>query len=112
MKVSIEKTGPVTRVRLQGRLDSKGMGSVYDSIVNLGSIEPGKVMVYLSEVEQATRAGTKALIVAAKLLHTRTGEKLLVHDASRDIAAILEGSGYDHLFDVKLRCEAQSDVAA
>lgn len=112
MKISIENVGPVTRVRLCGRLDSKGMAAIYESIVDLGSSEPRKVIVDLSEVAQATRAETRALIVAAKMLHTRIGEKLQFHDASPDIAAILKGCGYNHLIDVKLRCEVQSDVAA
>jgi len=112
VKISIENAGPITRARLYGRLDSKGMGSIYDAIVHLGSLGPGKIIVDLSEADQATRAGTRAFIVAAKMLHTRVGEKLLVHDASPEVAAILESSGYDHLIDVKLRSEVKSDVAA
>ncbi|MEM1274061.1 MAG: STAS domain-containing protein [Pseudomonadota bacterium] len=112
MEISIENAGPFTRVRLYGRLDGKGMGSIYDTIVGLGSLGPGKLIVNLSDVDQATRAGTRALIIAAKMRHTRIGEKLVIEDASPEIAAVLKGSGVDHFIEVTIRSELQSHVAA
>ncbi|MEM1362076.1 MAG: STAS domain-containing protein [Pseudomonadota bacterium] len=112
MNISIENVGPYNSVRLYGRLDSVGAGSIYDAIVGLGSLGPGKVIVNMEAVTQATRAGCRALIVSAKMLHAKTGEKLLIYDASHEFAAILEGAGYDHLIEVQQRSEAQSDIAA
>ncbi|MDP5220806.1 STAS domain-containing protein [Ruegeria sp. 2205SS24-7] len=97
MEISIENAGPYNSVRLYGQLDSKGAGSIYDTIVELGSLGPGKVIISVAGVTHATRAGCRALIVAAKMLHARTGEKLLVYDASPELVTILRGAGFDHL---------------
>ncbi|MEO0697828.1 MAG: hypothetical protein AAFY84_17225 [Pseudomonadota bacterium] len=97
MEVSIENAGPYNSVRLYGQLDSKGAGSIYDTIVGLGALGPGKVVVNVAAVTHATRAGCRALIVAAKMLHTRTGEKLLIDGASAEMVSILGGAGFDHL---------------
>lgn len=100
MEISIENAGPFTSVRLYGSLDSRGAGSIYDAIIGLGSSGPGKVIVNMAAVTQATRAGSSALIVAAKMLRAKTGEKLLIYDASPEVAALVEGSGHDHLIEV------------
>lgn len=97
MEISIEYAGPYNSVRLYGQLDSKGAGSIYDMIVELGVLGPGKVVVNAAAVTHATRAGCRALIVAAKLHHARTGEKLLIHGATGEMASILGGAGFDHL---------------
>ncbi|MEM9573589.1 MAG: STAS domain-containing protein [Pseudomonadota bacterium] len=97
MEISIENAGPYHSVRLCGRLDSKGAGSIYDTIVELGALGPGKVVVNTADVTHATRAGCRALIVAAKLHHARTGEKLLIYGASGEMSSILGGAGFDHL---------------
>ena len=112
MEISIEDVGPYSSVKLYGRLDSKGAGEIYDTIVELGSLGPGKVVVSVGSVTHATRAGCKALIVAAKLLHTRTGEKLLINDAAPEIASILKGAGFDHLIDVDQGSESGVGFAA
>lgn len=100
MEISIENAGPYNRVRLYGQLDSKGAGSVYDTIVELGSLGPSKVVVDAAAVTHATRAGCRALIVAAKMHHARTGEKLLIYGASGEMASILGGAGFDHLIEI------------
>lgn len=100
MEINIEHAGPYTSVRLSGRLDSKGAGSIYDAIIGLGSLGPGKVVVNMAAVTQATRAGSSALIVAAKMLRANTGEKLLIHDASPQVAALVASSGHNHLIEV------------
>ncbi|MEM9229385.1 MAG: hypothetical protein AAGB10_07230 [Pseudomonadota bacterium] len=97
VEISIENAGPYNSVRLYGQLDSKGAGSIYDSIVELGSLGPGKVVVGVAGVTHATRAGCRALIVAAKMLQARTGQKLLIHGASAEMVSILSGAGFDHL---------------
>lgn len=101
MEISIENAGPYNSVRLYGQLDSKGAGSIYDTIVELGCLGPGKVVVSVAAVTHVTRAGCRALIVAAKMLHARTGEKLLINDASPEMLSILSGAGFDHLILVR-----------
>ena len=112
MEISIENAGPHNSVRLYGKLDSRGAGAIYDTIVELGSLGPGKVVVNVGSVTHATRAGCRALIVAAKMLHTRTGEKLLIDDATPEIASILNGAGFSHLMQVHLRPEGRVNFAA
>lgn len=111
MEISIENAGPYTSVRLYGCLDSKGAGSIYDAIVGLGSSGPGKVIVDMAAVTHATRAGSSALLVAAKMLRARTGEKLMIYDASREVAALIEGSGHDHLIEVHSSPKVRSQFA-
>ncbi|MEM0946431.1 MAG: STAS domain-containing protein [Pseudomonadota bacterium] len=106
MEISVENAGPYNSVRLYGQLDSCGAGAIYEAIVELGSKGPGRVVVSVAEVTFATRAGCGALFVAAKLLHTRTGERMQITDASPEIASILNGAGFDHLVEVQLRPEA------
>lgn len=100
MEISIENAGPFNSVRLYGQLDSKGAGSIYDTIVGLGSLGPGKVIVNVGSVTRVTRAGCSALIVAAKLFHTRTGERLHIYEASPAFISVLEGSGCDHFVQI------------
>ncbi len=100
MEISIENAGPYNSVRLHGQLDSKGAVSIYDTIVELGALGPGKVVVNATTVTHATRAGCRALIVAAKMHHARTGEKLLICGASGEMASILGGAGFDHSIEV------------
>lgn len=101
MEISIENAGPYNSVRLYGQLDSKGAGSIYDTIVRLGALGPGKVVVNAAAVTHATRAGCRALVVAAKMLHTRTGEKLQIDGASAEMVTIIEGAGFDHLITIQ-----------
>lgn len=100
MEINIENAGPYTSVKLKGRLNSVGVGSIYDALIGLGSLGPGKVIVNMAAVTHATRAGSSALIVAAKMLRARTGEKLLICNASHQVASLIEGSGHNHLIEV------------
>ncbi|WP_305985162.1 STAS domain-containing protein [Roseibium sp. MMSF_3544] len=108
MEINTENAGPYTSVRLDGRLDSKGAGSIYDAIIGLGSLGPGKVIVNMAAVTHATRAGSGALIVAAKMLRVRTGEKLLIYNASPQVAALIDGSGHNHLIEVHSSSNVQT----
>lgn len=101
MEISIENAGPYNCVRLYGRLDSRGAASIYDAVVGLGALEPGRVVLNLGAVTHATRAGCSAIFVAAKMLHTRTGAKLCVVDAAPDMERLLERAGFDHLITVQ-----------
>ena len=112
MQINIENAGPYISVKLDGRLDSKGAGSIYDAIIGLGSLGPGRVIVNMAAVTHATRAGSSALIVAAKILRAKTGEKLLIYDASPQVAALLEGSVHNHLIDVHSRSKMQTHGVA
>lgn len=112
MEISIENAGPFNSVRLYGQLDSRGAGSIYDTIVGLGSLGPGKVVVNVGSVTLVTRAGCRALIVAAKMLHSKTGEKLVINDASPEFASVFAGSGFDHLIKVEPSSEWQFNSAA
>ncbi|MEM1129943.1 MAG: STAS domain-containing protein [Pseudomonadota bacterium] len=112
MEISIENAGPYNSVRLYGQLDSQGAGSIYDAIVGLGSLGPGKVVVDMGSVTHATRAGCGALFVAAKLLHVRTGHKLFIYNTTCEIARLFESSGYNHMIQVHRRSRIQSAFAA
>lgn len=96
MEISIENAGPYN----SGRLDSRRAASIYDAVVGLGSLRPGRVVLNLGSVTHATRAGCRAIFVAAKMLHTRTGVKLCIEDASPDMEELLEQAGFDHLITV------------
>jgi len=112
MEISVENAGPYNSVRLYGRLDSKGAGSIYDAIVELGSLGAGKVVVSVAAVTHVTRAGCSALIVAAKMLHARTGERLLINDASPEFVSILSGAGFDHLILIQPASDPLAAFAA
>lgn len=100
MKIKIEKVGQNKCVRLCGRLDSQGAGSVYDAVVDLGAMSSGRVVLDLGSVTSATRAGCSAIFVAAKLLHFRTGSNLQVCEASPEVGSVLLNAGYAHLIQV------------
>lgn len=112
MEIKIASAGPYTSVKLNGRLDGVGVGSIYDAIIGLGSLGPGKVIVNMAAVTHATRAGSSALIVAAKMLRARTGEKLLIYDASPEVASLFKGSGHNHLIEVHSSSKIQTHGVA
>ncbi|MEM6467622.1 MAG: STAS domain-containing protein [Pseudomonadota bacterium] len=112
MKLSIEDLGLYKSVKLYGRLDSQSAGPIYDTLVGLGSLGPGKVIVNMSSVTVATRAGCKGLIVAAKMLHARTGQKLSIYGASGQVGTVLDQSGYEHLMEVQRHAAVRPQLAA
>ena len=96
MEVSIENAGPFGRVYLHGRLTTATASGVYDAIVGLGSEPSGKVVVHAEGLEAATRAGCRAIIVAAKLLSVRRG-KLVICGANDAVKRVLSKAGFDYL---------------
>lgn len=100
MELTIENAGPYTCVRLYGRLDSRGSASIYDAVVELGSLGPGNVILQMEMVTHATRAGCRAIFVAARMLNARARAPLWICDASPEVQSMLLGAGHDHLLRV------------
>ena len=109
LEVSIEDAGASTRFCLRGVLDTSSAASAYDTIVACAAAPSRRVHLDLSGVDAASRAGCRAIYVAAKLLHGRGG-RMTIFGARPKVASVLKGAGFDAVFEF---CDgvAPSDVA-
>jgi anti-anti-sigma factor len=93
LELLIETADPGTRLSLRGTLDTTTGASVHDWIVGSAAMPPHRVHLDLSGLEAATRAGCRAIFVAARLLHRRGGG-LAIHGARPDVERVLGNAGF------------------
>lgn len=94
LEVSIEAAGSNTRLRLRGTLAASSAASAYDAIVAAAAAPGRQVHLDLSGLEDATRAGCRAVLVAAKLLHGRGG-RMTIFGARPRVELVLKNAGFD-----------------
>jgi anti-anti-sigma factor len=100
LEISIEDAGPDIRLGLRGTLDTSISSSVYDAIVASAAAPSGQVHLDLSGLYAATRAGCRAIYVAAKLLYGRGG-RMTIYGASPNIELVLKNAGFDALLEFR-----------
>ncbi len=100
LDASIEHRGSTARLCLRGTLDMASAASVYDIIVASAAAPVSLLHVDLSGLEAATRAGCRAINVAAKLLHHRGG-RLTIFGARPNVEPVLTNTGFDALIDFR-----------
>jgi anti-anti-sigma factor len=110
LDVSIEKAGSNIRLCLCGTLDSASAASAYDLIVASAVVPTRQLHLDLNGLDAATRAGCRAIHVAAKLLHSRSG-RMSIFGAKPNVEAVLKNTGFDNLIQFQ-DGEAPSAVAA
>ena len=112
MEIDVLSDGTRHCVRLTGALDSLGAACIYDELVSLALRASAPVILEMSAVSDATRAGCGLVFTVARLLHRRTNTKLLIVGAHPSARAILIGSGRDHLIAVHAPPAALASQAA
>ncbi|MEM9269185.1 MAG: STAS domain-containing protein [Pseudomonadota bacterium] len=101
MEIDVLSDGTQHCVRLTGVLDSQGAARIYDELVSLALRASAPVILEMSAVSDATRAGCGLIFTVARLLHRRPNAKLSIVGADPSALAILIGSGRDHLIAVQ-----------
>ena len=99
MNIGYRTVGDVIIVDMQGRLDSQGSGLAYDELVKTAKSDNKKVVLNLANLEYASSAGLRAILTAAKLLKTSSGE-MRICNAKGVVKEVLEASGFDHLVNI------------
>lgn len=97
MKIVQNAVGEFSIVKVSGNVDRHSSGLLYDTLSEIAGGGATRLIVDLSDVSHLTRAGSRGLIVAARLMQTRGGE-MRICGASLAILGILQGFGFDHLF--------------
>jgi len=98
LNLAVEIAGPITRLSLRGILDMASAASTYDTIVASAEAPTLQVYLDLNDLETATRAGCRAIRVAAKLLQRRGGQ-MTIYGAHPSVEALLVNSGFDSLIE-------------
>jgi anti-anti-sigma factor len=99
LDLSIEDAGSCLRLRLRGRLDCGSAASAHDTIV-ASAASGRRVHLDLSGVDAATRAGCRAIFVAAKLLHGRGG-RITIIGARPNVRLVLGKAGFDAVIEFR-----------
>ncbi len=86
----------ITILEVSGTVNSHEAGRLYDALV--AAVDGGKtnLIVDLSRVDVITHAGTRGLVVAAKLAKT-AGREMRVCAGAQSVRKFLEGLGFRHL---------------
>ena len=84
-----------------GTLDRRAAGPLCDALSDCVACGARALIVDLGEVTCLTRAGSRGLVVAARLLHT-AGGRMRICAAARPVETLIHELGYDHL----LFCDA------
>lgn len=105
MEISITLFDEHPLVEISGAVDSKAAGSLYDALTDCVGKAGATLIVDLSHVSHLTHAGTRGLIVAAKLMKSRRGE-MLIRAAAPSTEAFLRSLGFDHLLTFEPVLEA------
>lgn len=98
LEVSLEAAGSVTRICLNGRLDTASAAFAYDTIIAAAAVPTRRLLMDLNALHAATRAGCRSIHVAAKLLHGRGG-RMIIFGASPDVAQVMANTGFDNLIE-------------
>jgi anti-anti-sigma factor len=109
VKLSRSTLDGTTIVRVSGVVDSCACGHLCDSLVQCVVEGRTRLIVDLSGVDQVTRAGLRALIVAAKLMKSRHGQMRICGPRDR-VGQYLQNCGFSHL--VKVDTTAEASMAA
>ena len=96
MNIYLSVVDGVSLVRLSGVVDQTAAGRLHDTLVNLIGTGQRRVIIELSQVDLLTRAATRSLVVAAKLLQPPKGA-LRICGAHSTLGAMLDGLGHDYL---------------
>jgi anti-anti-sigma factor len=100
LTVLIETAGAIAHVSLRGTLDTSTAASAYDRIVGSAAAPARRVDVDLTGLEAATRAGCRAIFVAAGLLRGRGG-RLTILGARADVERMLRNAGFDAVIEFR-----------
>ncbi|HEV7266756.1 MAG TPA: STAS domain-containing protein [Falsiroseomonas sp.] len=96
MQVATRRIGDVLVVDLAGRLDSRTVGDVDDSIAAIGTGADRHVVLNLGGVKFGSSAGLRIILRLARLLKSRGGE-LKISDAREMVDSVLQTAGFDSL---------------
>ncbi|SDZ36201.1 anti-anti-sigma factor [Jannaschia faecimaris] len=96
MNISIQTLGDVVVVTIEGIVDSRAAGPLYDALVAQVRAGTRNIVVELSGSVVLKRAGIRGLIVAAKLLQGRRGQ-MRICAAQPQIEAFLKSASFGHL---------------
>lgn len=109
MDVTIDVSGEVDVVRIEGKLDTESFREAQTQITQL--IEGGarKVLVNMKTLDYISSAGLRVLLIAAKLLKEKKGE-LRISNLNSVVQEVFEISGFSTIFNVfKSEAEALQD---
>lgn len=95
---SIDHAGSGTRLCLRGTLDTTTAAAAYDEIIAAAAVPGRQMRLDLSGLDAATRAGCRAIFVAARLLHFHGG-RTTVYGARPNVAAVLKNAGFDAVLE-------------
>jgi anti-anti-sigma factor len=98
----------ITIVRVSGAVDSHASGQLFDSLVQCVVEGRTGLIVDVSQVNLVTRAGLRALLVAAKMMKSGSGE-MRICCARGSVLDFLRNCGFDHL--IKVDCTAEASMA-
>ena len=96
LKLSVSMIDNVSVVSVSGRVDQTACGPLYDTLFDAIGKGSGKLIIDLAGVDLLTRAASRSLVVAAKLLQPPHGA-MRICGARSGVAAMLDGLGHDYL---------------
>ena len=97
-----------TIVRVSGAVDSHASGHLIDSLVQCVVEGRTGLIVDVSQVYLVTCAGLRALLAAAKMMKSGSGE-MRICCARGSVLNFLQNCGFDHL--IKVDCTAEASMA-
>lgn len=106
MSVTVRSLDDCVLLTVTGAMDASSSGRLYDAFVGCCAGRGRRIVVDLSGVPLATRAGVRGLIVAAKCVAC-AGGALRICRASSEVEEQLASFGFHHL----LRCDPTLDAA-
>jgi len=96
MQVSTTSYRGIEVVSIAGVIDSRATGPLCDTLVESVRAGDGMLIVDLSAVHLATRAGVRCFVVAAKLCES-AGGAMRICGAHKPIGIVLRNLGFNHL---------------
>lgn len=99
MNIETRQVQQVTVVDLEGRLDSKAVGTVNDEMVSIIQGGAKQIVINLEKMEFVTSAGLRVLVRSSKLLQG-SGGKLKLCCANDLVGDVLKTAGFDSLLNL------------
>jgi len=104
VELAQSKTGEVTVVRPQGRIDSLTAPGFHQTVRGLVDSGANRVVVDLSDVTYISTAGLRALLMIARAIETARG-KLGICKLNPDVQKLFTLSQFDSLIHIHNTCD-------
>jgi anti-sigma B factor antagonist len=99
MELSVNGNGPVTVIKIGGRLDSNTSKELEDAVMNVVSGDATRVLMDFGGVDYINSSGLRVLLMALQHLKKKGG-KLHLCDIKDYMREVFEISGYTEIFPI------------